>query len=77
MHIDKVGDCITIKADDRHYQISCFDGSQFRVDLEKMSCTCRTWELSGIPCKHAISAIFNPKMPEDYAYSYYSVHTYK
>lgn len=77
-HVDKVADCIPIKADDKHYQISCFDGSQYTVDLEKFTCTYRMWGLSGIPCKHAMSAIFNQKeLPENYALSCYSVHSYK
>ncbi|KAL0361686.1 UNVERIFIED_CONTAM: hypothetical protein Sradi_3853100 [Sesamum radiatum] len=33
-HIAKVSDCIPIKADDTHYQISGFDGSQHIVDLD-------------------------------------------
>lgn len=28
------------------------------VDIEKRSCTCRMWELSGVPCSHAVSAIY-------------------
>ncbi|KAL2235253.1 UNVERIFIED_CONTAM: hypothetical protein Sindi_1257500 [Sesamum indicum] len=67
-HIDKIGDCIPIKANDRYYQISCYDGSQFSVDLERRTCTCRLWQLSGIPCKHACSAIFNQNLqPEEMA----------
>ncbi|KAL0398119.1 UNVERIFIED_CONTAM: hypothetical protein Sradi_2155200 [Sesamum radiatum] len=77
-HADKIGDCIPIKANDRHYQISCYDGSQFSVDLEKRTCTCRIWQLTGIPCKHACSAIFNQNlMPEDMVHPYYNVDTYK
>ncbi|KAL8503118.1 hypothetical protein ACS0TY_022020 [Phlomoides rotata] len=30
------------------------DGSQFYVDLEKSSCGCRKWDLTCIPCIHAI-----------------------
>ncbi|XP_071906086.1 uncharacterized protein [Coffea arabica] len=32
-------------------------GAQFAVDMEKRNCTCRLWEISGIPCCHAIAAI--------------------
>ncbi|KAL2249690.1 UNVERIFIED_CONTAM: hypothetical protein Sindi_2442700 [Sesamum indicum] len=72
-HIEKVGDCIPIKADNFHYQISCFDGGQYAVDLSNHTCSCRKWELSGIPCKHAISAILNQKDdPEDYIDDCYS-----
>ncbi|KAI3447350.1 hypothetical protein Pfo_004015 [Paulownia fortunei] len=77
-HIDKVADCIPIKSDDRHYQVSCFDGSQYTVHLDKLICTCRQWELSGIPCKHAICAILNQnELLEDYVHSCYNVETYK
>ncbi|KAL2245754.1 UNVERIFIED_CONTAM: hypothetical protein Sindi_2843600 [Sesamum indicum] len=77
-HIEKVGDCIPIKADNFHYQISCFDGGQYAVDLSNHTCSCRKWELSGIPCKHAISAILNQKDdPEDYIDDCYSVIAYK
>ncbi|KAK4397033.1 hypothetical protein Sango_1539900 [Sesamum angolense] len=74
----KIGDCIPIKANDRHYQISCYDGNQYSVDLEMRTCTCRIWQLSGIPCKHACSAIFNQNLqPEDMVHPYYNVDTYK
>ncbi|KAI3465951.1 hypothetical protein Pfo_022614 [Paulownia fortunei] len=77
-HLKKVGDCIAIKAGDRHCQISCMDGSQYYVDLEKWSCTCRMWGLSGIPCKHTICAIFNQnQLPEDFMLSCYTVETYE
>ncbi|KAL0431476.1 UNVERIFIED_CONTAM: hypothetical protein Sradi_0773600 [Sesamum radiatum] len=76
--IDKIGDCIPIKANDRHYQVSCYDGSQFSVDLEIGTCTCRMWQLTGIPCKHGCSAIFHQNlMPEDMVNPYYHVDTYK
>ncbi|KAL0413356.1 UNVERIFIED_CONTAM: hypothetical protein Sradi_1537300 [Sesamum radiatum] len=77
-NVDKIGDCIPIKSNDRHYQISCYDGSQFSVDLEMRTCTCRLWQLSGIPFKHACSAIFNQNLqPEDMVHPYYNVETYK
>ncbi|KAG8362936.1 hypothetical protein BUALT_BualtUnG0021500 [Buddleja alternifolia] len=48
------------------------------VYLSAMSCTCRKWGLSGIPCAHALSVIFYQKQdPEDYVHSYYFVATYK
>ena len=36
-------------------------GSQYErhvVDLIKKTCRCRSWDLNGIPCKHAIIAIY-------------------
>jgi hypothetical protein len=31
---------------------------RFTVNLEKLTCSCRYWNLSGLPCCHAISAIY-------------------
>ncbi|KAL0319674.1 UNVERIFIED_CONTAM: hypothetical protein Sradi_5228900, partial [Sesamum radiatum] len=77
-HVEKIDDCIPIKVNDRHYQISCYDGAQFFVDLERRTCTCRHWQLSGIPCKHACNAIFNQNLkPEDMVHAYYNVEIYK
>ncbi|KAL0458890.1 UNVERIFIED_CONTAM: hypothetical protein Slati_0516200 [Sesamum latifolium] len=74
----KVSDCMPIKADDTSYQISYFDGSQHCVDLSARSCSCRKWQLSGIPCKHACSAIYNQKLdPVDFVHACYSVDAYK
>ncbi|KAL8472249.1 hypothetical protein ACS0TY_029459 [Phlomoides rotata] len=59
-------------------QIECFDGSQFAIDLEGRKCSCRSWGLSGIPCKHAISAIVDMGLdPEDFVHTCYSLDTYK
>ncbi|KAL0419564.1 UNVERIFIED_CONTAM: hypothetical protein Sradi_1369900 [Sesamum radiatum] len=77
-HANKVSDCMPIKADDFHYQISCFDGSQHCVDLGSKSCSCRKWQLSGIPCKHVCCAIYHQKQdPKDYVADCYSVDTYR
>ncbi|XP_071738607.1 uncharacterized protein [Rutidosis leptorrhynchoides] len=39
----------------------------FKVDEKMRTCSCRMWQLSGIPCPHACSVIFAlNKSPEDY-----------
>ena len=52
---------------------------RFVVDLELRSCTCRVWQGTGIPCKHAIAYITS--IPgarlEDFVSDYYSVHNFK
>ncbi|XP_075633723.1 uncharacterized protein LOC142606224 [Castanea sativa] len=52
------------------------------VDLVQRTCSCRAWDLTGIPCKHGVAAIFvNREKLEDYIYPcYYKdafVETYK
>lgn len=77
-HAEKVTDCTPIKGDNTHYQIKCRDRSQYTVNLDERSCSCRLWDLSGIPCKHAISAINNQKENrEDYVHEHYTVEVYK
>ncbi|KAL0452821.1 UNVERIFIED_CONTAM: hypothetical protein Slati_1260200 [Sesamum latifolium] len=77
-NIEKSADCIPIKADSSHWQLNCFDGSQHSVDLDKRSCSCRKWDLNGIPCKHACSAILcKGDDPIDYVNECYTVAVYK
>nr|XP_023870556.1 uncharacterized protein LOC111983129 [Quercus suber] len=52
------------------------------VDLVNRTCSCRVWDLTRIPCKHGVAAIFmNREKPEDYTHPcYYKdayVETYK
>uniref|UniRef100_A0A0A9ASX4 SWIM-type domain-containing protein n=1 Tax=Arundo donax TaxID=35708 RepID=A0A0A9ASX4_ARUDO len=45
------------------------------INLKQKECSCKEWQLTGLPCKHAlcyISSKRNHKM-EDYVHSYYSV----
>ncbi|GJW56748.1 crooked neck-like protein 1, partial [Tanacetum coccineum] len=41
------------------YQVSGSLGDQCVVDVVSMTCSCRKWELTGIPCKHAVAACWN------------------
>ncbi|CAH9128552.1 unnamed protein product, partial [Cuscuta epithymum] len=46
---------------------------QFQVQLQRKSCSCRAWDLSGIPCPHAVCAIFDKgDEPDDYVDDCYS-----
>ncbi|GJX50265.1 mutator type transposase [Tanacetum coccineum] len=39
------------------YQVKGYLQEQYVVNLNQRTCSCRKWEISGIPCKHAIAAI--------------------
>ncbi|GKB40930.1 crooked neck-like protein 1 [Tanacetum coccineum] len=41
------------------YQVSGLLGNQCVVDVVSMTCSCRKWELTGIPCKHVVAACWN------------------
>ncbi|XP_075650040.1 uncharacterized protein LOC142620568 [Castanea sativa] len=47
------------------------------VDLVKKTCSCRYWDLNGIPCKDAITTIYtNIDIPEAYTHPCYHKETY-
>jgi hypothetical protein len=51
---------------------------RFIVDLDKKECTCRGWQLTGLPCVHAIAFIGTKRVDlEDYVVHYYSVEKLK
>ncbi|XP_021764000.1 uncharacterized protein LOC110728665 [Chenopodium quinoa] len=52
--------------------------SQFPLSLNSKICSCGAWQLSGIPCRHAIRAMTHAKVdPHNYVSSWYSAQTYK
>ncbi|KAK8651093.1 hypothetical protein V6N13_140707 [Hibiscus sabdariffa] len=49
------------------YQVEVGPSHQHVVDLVERSCSCRKWDLTGIPCSHAASVFrLNNLKPEDY-----------
>ena len=51
---------------------------RFTVNLLEKTCSCRYWQLSGLPCPHAISCIyFRTNSLEEYIASCYSVSEFK
>jgi hypothetical protein len=50
---------------------------RFTVSLENLTCSCRYWELSGLPCSHAISAIYTVgKELDEYISPCYKIDVY-
>ncbi|CAH9130674.1 unnamed protein product [Cuscuta epithymum] len=46
---------------------------RFIVHLENNTCTCRMWDLTGVPCIHACAAIMSIKArPENYIHEYFT-----
>ncbi|XP_009771325.2 uncharacterized protein [Nicotiana sylvestris] len=73
----KVAECIATKADQFHYQIEDNYFRLFSIDLKEMTCSCRRWELTGIPCHHAIATIWVKKdEPEMYVPECYTTELY-
>jgi hypothetical protein len=52
-------------------------GRDYVVELNLRACTCRRWQLTGIPCSHAIACMRHERMkPESMVSSCYSMATY-
>lgn len=52
-------------------------GSSVCVNLEKKSCSCRIWDLTGVPCCHAVTAIQSSRQnPVDFVAKWYTKETY-
>ncbi|KAG5133949.1 hypothetical protein JHK82_025137 [Glycine max] len=49
----------------------------FKVNLDEKSCSCRFWQLTGIPCRHAVATMFDRRLlPSDFVHPYCHVNTY-
>ena len=51
---------IVVKASKAQYEVLEFIDDEERhyvVDLKKFECDCRAWQISGMPCKHAMACI--------------------
>ncbi|KAG8488109.1 hypothetical protein CXB51_018508 [Gossypium anomalum] len=58
------------------YQVECGPGSQHVVDLVQNSCSCRNWDLTGIPCMHALAVIHvKNEFPETYVQTWHTKQT--
>ena len=54
------------------YEVKC-GRKQFKVNIAGRTCGCSSWDLTGIPCCHAIYAIFDDGgQPEEYIDECYS-----
>lgn len=66
------------------YQVTGQAVDQFVVDMGQQSCTCNKWEITGIPCKHTIAAIWEMRLnneevgiPETWVHPTYWLKTWK
>ncbi|MBA0747687.1 hypothetical protein Gogos_004581, partial [Gossypium gossypioides] len=51
---------------------------QYTVDLSQRICSCKSWQINGIPCSHACAALYHLGLqPDEYLHEYYHNDTYK
>ncbi|KAL5709790.1 hypothetical protein ACHQM5_020435 [Ranunculus cassubicifolius] len=56
-HIEWYRHYIVTGSDTHHFSVHNSNGTWWNVDLEKHTCDCRKWDISGIPCVHAVASI--------------------
>ncbi|GAA0171933.1 hypothetical protein LIER_25858 [Lithospermum erythrorhizon] len=78
-NVKEASGCMPMKCDKTHYQVYSGESSnQWAVDFERRQCSCKKWQLNGLPCKHVCVAItMNGEYIEEYADDCYTVSTYK
>ncbi|XP_076916079.1 uncharacterized protein LOC143575654 [Bidens hawaiensis] len=67
-----------------HFQVSGPFGDQRVVDLGQRLCACRRWEITGIPCRHTVAAMWSMQangkqcmIPEKLVNPIYMLETWK
>ncbi|KAI8535441.1 hypothetical protein RHMOL_Rhmol10G0174400 [Rhododendron molle] len=74
---------IVVLTGDNQFEVRGFHhGNQFCVDMNAKTCTCRRWDLTGIPCAHALAVLRDSKKKaEGLVHDYYQkqayINTYK
>ena len=73
--------CNVLMAGPDLYQVNSGEKS-YAVDLKKWTCGYRKWDMRGVPCNHAVSAIYKSKQqPEDFVHQFFKkpmyLETYK
>lgn len=79
--LDEIGEeashCYSTYAGNGLFEVT-YKTKQYVVNLIRRTCGCRQWDVTGIPCAHAISAIwYDNANPEDYVDDAYTVEMYK
>ena len=58
------------------YQVQSEENA-YAVNLSQMTCGCRRWDMTSIPCHHAVSAIYKSKQhPEDFVSAFFKKEMY-
>jgi hypothetical protein len=71
-------ECRVTPASNYLYAVSSHEFEQdYSVDFNTRTCSCKRWQLSGIPCHHAIACCRKDRInPENLVHSCYTVDSY-
>ena len=69
--------CKLLPGREQHYEVAEMR-RRYAVNLGELTCSCNHWQLSGIPCVHAASAILHSgRNIEDLVHEYFTVSMWK
>ncbi|RYR63862.1 hypothetical protein Ahy_A04g021613 [Arachis hypogaea] len=58
------------------YEVHCLP-TKISVNLVKGTCSCRLWQITGLPCRHACAALaYQNRRPEEYAHNWLTMGAY-
>ncbi|CAM0951235.1 unnamed protein product [Alopecurus aequalis] len=70
--------CSAVNSEIGLWQVTSVSGRIVAVDLRVKTCGCRKWDLTGIPCNHAVAVIMKLKQhPEDYVHDFFKKPMYR
>src|SRR5437667_3635062 len=53
-------------------------GGEYRVNIDTKTCSCKSWQMTGIQCSHALSVILSlEKDPQEYTEQFYTLEFYR
>ena len=78
LNITRSAQCDVLWNGKEGFEVREKDRMKYTINLEQRNCSCRYWQLSGLPCCHAINAIYKSSQQLDgYIDSCYSIEVYK
>ncbi|CAN1780798.1 hypothetical protein LINPERHAP1_LOCUS15204 [Linum perenne] len=76
-HAKEARFCRIISNGKEGYEVRYKGEDRFTVQLDESKCSCRSWDLNGIPCPHAITCIISEgKDPLQYISECYTIQQY-
>ena len=76
-NIDFTNNYSAMPAAENLFKIVCLKG-EYEVRIDRHECSCRQWQLTGVPCRHACAAFRHERIkPESAVHKCYSVDAFK
>jgi len=77
INIELSARCYVLWNGEDGFEVQEKEDRKYIVNLEKRECTCRYWQLSGLPCQHAISCIYKASQKiDDFIAPCYTIQAY-